>query len=124
MSNLKQLGLAVIMYADEHDGKLPENIEQAKQYYQDSKVLESPLKPKNFDGPSYIYVNGHSMKAESPARQIIIYENPGYCQGTINALFLDGHVERMQRNRFLETLEVTYKQLGREMPEIKFKSSQ
>ena len=118
MSNLKQLGLAVIMYADDHDGTLPDNFEQAKKYYGDPKVLESPLKPKDFAGPSYIYVNGHSMKAESPARQIVIYENPEYCKDTINALFLDGHVERMQRDRFRETLEATYKQLGKEMPEI------
>jgi len=118
MSNLKQLGLAVIMYSDDHDGTLPDNFEQAKKYYGDPKVLESPLKPKGFAGPSYIYVSGHSLKAESPARQIVIYENPEYCQDTINALFLDGHVERMQRGRFRETLEATYKQLGREMPEI------
>jgi len=123
MSNLKQLGLAVIMYADEHDGKLPDNIEQAKEFYNDSKILESPLKPKGFAGPSYIYVSGHSMKAESPARQIVIYENPEYCKDTINALFLDGHVEKMPRDRFIETLKATYKQLGREMPEIKFKGS-
>jgi prepilin-type processing-associated H-X9-DG protein len=123
MSNLKQLGLAVIMYADNHQGKLPDNFEQAKEYYKDSKILESPLKPKGFDGPSYIYVSGHSMKAESPARQIVIYENPEYCKDTINTLFLDGHVEKMPRDRFLETLEATYKQLGREMPEIKFKGS-
>lgn len=123
MSNLKQLGLAVIMYADDRDGKLPDNFEQAKEYYKDSKILESPLKPKDFAGPSYIYVSGHSMKTESPARQIVAYENPEYCQDTVNALFLDGHVERMQRDRFLEMLEATYKQLGREMPEIKFKGS-
>jgi len=119
MSNLKQLGLSVILYADEHDGTLPENFEQAKKYYGDPKFLESPLKPKGFAGPSYIYVNnGQSMKIKSPARQIIIYENPKYCKDTINAAFLDGHVERMKRDRFRETLEATYKQLGREMPEI------
>jgi hypothetical protein len=123
MSNLKQLGLAVIMYADEHDGKLPDSFEQAKQYYNNSKVLESPLKPKDFTGPSYIYVSGHSMKDESPARQIVAYENPEYCQDTIITLFLDGHVETMQKDRFLETLGATYKQLGKEMPEIKFKGS-
>ncbi|MBN2594443.1 MAG: hypothetical protein JXA81_13125 [Sedimentisphaerales bacterium] len=121
MSNLKQLGLAVIMYADDHDGKLPDSLEQAKQHYGNSKVLESPLKPKDFAGPSYIYVSGHSTKADSTYRQIVIYENPEYCQDTINALFLDGHVERMQKDKFLEMLEATYKQLGREMPEIKFK---
>jgi len=124
MTNMKQLGLAVIMYADEHDGKLPDSLEQAKQYYKDSKVLESPLKPKGFAGPSYIYVSGQTMNTGSPATQIVAYENPEYCKDTINALFLDGHVERMQRDRFRETLEATYKQLGREMPEIKFKDSQ
>ncbi|MGB2864226.1 MAG: hypothetical protein WBC05_12930 [Sedimentisphaerales bacterium] len=118
MTNMKQLGLAVIRYANDHQGKLPDNLEQAKEYYQAPEIFESPLKPKDFVGPSYIYVNGQSMKAASPARQIVIYENPQYCQDTINALFLDGHVERMQRNRFRETLEATYKQLGREMPEI------
>jgi len=118
MNNLKLLGTSVIMYSDDHDGKLPDNFEQAKKYYGNPKVLESPLKPKGFAGPSYIYVSGHSLKAKSPARQIVIYENPEYCQDTINTLFLDGHVERMQRNRFRETLEATYKQLGREMPEI------
>jgi len=123
MTNLKQLGLAVVMYADDHDGKLPDSFEQAKEYYKDTKILESPHKPKGFAGPSYIYVSGHSMKAQSPARQIVAYENPEYCQDDITTLFLDGHVERMQKDRFLETLEATYKQLGREMPEIKFKGS-
>ncbi len=118
MSNLRQLGLAVIMYANEHDGTFPDSLEQAKVYYGTPKVLESPLKPKGFDGPCYICVNGHSMKAKSPARQIVIYENPKYCADTINAVFLDGHVERMQRGRFRETLEATYKQLGKDMPEI------
>ena len=124
MNNLKQLGLAVIMYADDHDGKLPDSFEQAKEYYGDSKVLESPHKPKGFDGPSYIYVSGHSMNTESSGMQIVAYENPEYCKDTINALFLDGHVERMQPDRFRETLEATYKQLGKEMPEIQFKGSQ
>lgn len=124
MSNLKQLGLAVIMYADEHDGKLPDSFEQAKEYYRDSKVLESPLKPKGFAGPSYIYVSGQSMNEKSPATQIVAYENPEYCKDTIIVLFLDGHVEKMTRERFLEALKATYKQLGKEMPEIKFKDSQ
>jgi len=118
MNNLKQLGLALIMYADDHDGKLPDNFEQAKEYYGDSKVLESPHKPKDFAGPSYIYVSGHSMNTGSTSQQIVAYENPKYCKDTIIALFLDGHVEKMQRDRFRETLETTYKELGKEMPEI------
>jgi len=121
MSNLKQLGLALIMYASDHQDTLPENLEQVKSYYRDAKILESPLKPAGFDGPSYIYIRGHSLKAGSPARQIVVYENPEYCRDKINALFLDGHVEAMQRDRFLDALEETFKQLGRQMPEINFK---
>ena len=87
-------------------------------YYGESKILESPLKPAGFEGPSYIYIKGHSPKAGSPARKIVVYENPEYCRDKINALFLDGHVEAMQRDRFLKALEATYEGLGREMPEI------
>jgi len=122
MSNLKQLTLATIMYADDNDGNFPENFDQIKEYAGDSKVLESPMKPKDFNGPSYIYVQGHSNKAgTSPAKDIIIYENPAYCNERINVAFLDGHIEQMQRDRFLEILKETYQRLGREMPEIKFK---
>jgi prepilin-type processing-associated H-X9-DG protein len=134
MSNLRQLGLAIIMYADDHDGKLPDNLEQAKDYYKDSKVLESPLKPKDFDGPSYIYIPGHKVsdqspprhktRDQSPATKIVIYENPAYLKDEVNVVFLDGHVEKMQKESFLNALKATYKQLGREMPEIKFKGSQ
>ena len=121
MSHMKQIGLALMMYADDQQGKLPERIEQAREYYGDSKILDSPLKPGGFDGPSYIYVKGHSLSAESAARQIVVYENPEYLRDKITVLFLDGHVERMTRDRFIELLEATYKQLGREMPEIKFR---
>jgi hypothetical protein len=123
MSNLKNLGLATIMYADDHDGKLPENFEQMWEYYKNSKLLESPQKPVGFDGPSYIYVKGHSRKVKSPHRQIVIYENPEYLRDNIPALFLDGHVETMKRHRFVEALEATYKQLGREMPTISRKTT-
>ncbi len=122
MNNLKQLVLATIMYADDNDGSFPENFEQIKKYTNSSKVFESPVKPKNFNDPSYIYVQGHSTKTgTSPANGIIIYENPEYCDDKVNVAFLDGHVESMQRDRFLKTLEETYQRLGREMPEIKFK---
>ena len=120
MSNLKQLGLAIIMYADEHDGKFPESLEQVWNYHREPKILESPQKPAGFDGPSYIYVKGHSLKAGSPAKQIIVYENPEYLRDQVTAVFLDGHVERMTRDRFVRAIEATYKQLGRETPEIKF----
>ncbi len=118
MSNLKQLGLTVIMYADDHNGALPDSFEQAKNYYRNPKILESPLKPKDFDGPSYIYIAGQNTSM--PPGNIVVYENPGYCRDGLTVLFLDGHVEWIKPEQFLNNLEATYKQLGKEMPKIEF----
>ncbi|MEN6575836.1 MAG: hypothetical protein ABFD90_05785 [Phycisphaerales bacterium] len=115
MSNLKQLGLAVIMYADDHDGKTPSDLEQAKPYYRDSKILESPRKPDWFDGPSYIYIPDQTT-AGNVAGNIVAYENPEFGMDKVLVLFLDGHVEAMDHDRFQSELEATYERLGREMP--------
>lgn len=120
MSNLRQLGLAVIMYADDHDGRLPATLEEARTYYGDDQVLQSPRRPERFDGPSYIYVPGHSMETDRPSQEVVIYENPALCDDRIPVLFLDGHVEAMAMGAFREKLKATCERLGREMPEIEF----
>jgi prepilin-type processing-associated H-X9-DG protein len=119
MSNLKQVGLGLMMYAEDHQGDWPADLEQAKSYFGSPRVLDSPRKPKGFDGPSYVYVGGQP-KTTDP-RNIVVYENPGFCTDRINVLFLDGHVEAMNPERFRGELKATYERLGREMPEIKFK---
>ncbi len=120
MSHLKQLGLAVIMYADENDGKYPPDLATVKRYYLDDQVMESPRKPKGFDGPSYIYIAGHSAKTDRPAEMIVIYENPKICDEGANVVFLDGHVEFMRPWEFRRALEKTYEALGKEVPEVHF----
>jgi len=122
LNNLKQITLASIMYADDHAGKFPDNLEQLYPYHRNPKILESPRKPKDFIGPSYIYVAGLNLRMRDVPRIIIFYENPVFCSDGICAAFLDGHCEWMKLEEFLERLKDTYKQLGREMPEIKFKS--
>lgn len=121
LNNLKQIVLACIMYADDHEGKFPDNLEQLYPYHRNPKILESPRKPKDFIGPSYIYVSGLKLRMRDVSRIIIFYENPVFCSDGICAAFLDGHCEWMKLEEFLERLKDTYKQLGREMPEIKFK---
>jgi len=121
LNNLKQIALACIMYADDHAGKFPDNLEQLYPYHRNPKILESPRKPKDFIGPSYIYVSGLKMQMRDVSRIIIFYENPAFCSDGICAAFLDGHCEWMKPVKFLQRLEETYTQLGREMPEIKFK---
>lgn len=120
-SNLRQIGIILQMYAQDNDNTFPDSMEQTKDYYKDAEILDSPRKPKDFDGPSYIYIPGHSSKTENPGQYIIAYENPEFCDGKINALFVDSHVEALEQDDFLEKLRSTYKLLNKEMPEIKFK---
>ncbi|HIJ51629.1 MAG TPA: hypothetical protein HPP66_00565 [Planctomycetes bacterium] len=122
LNNLKQIALACIMYADEHEGKFASDLQQLYPYHRNPKILESPRKPKGFVGPSYIYVAGLTLRMRDPSRIIIFYENPAFCSDGICAAFLDGHCEWLKPAGFLQRLEETYKRLGRKMPEIKFKS--
>jgi hypothetical protein len=121
LNNLKQIALACIMYADDHEGKFPDNLQKLYPYHRNPKILESPRKPKDFIGPSYIYVAGLKARMPDSSRIIIFYENPAFCGDKVCAAFLDGHVEALGQTEFLERLKETYKQLGKEMPEIKFK---
>lgn len=118
-SNLCAIGDACLMYASEYDDKYPPNLEElVKEARLSPEELESPRKPKNFNGPSYIYIAKQTTSME-PAN-IIAYENPEFCDGKINVLFLDLRVAVMNPQDFLSNLEATYERLGKRMPEIKF----
>jgi prepilin-type processing-associated H-X9-DG protein len=121
MSHLKQLGFALLKYADDHQGEWPADLEQVKPYLGDSpaQVLESPRKPKGFQGPSYVYVGGRPKDLDQ--RNVVVYENPAFSTDKINVLFADGHVEAMKPEAFRQALQATCERLGREMPEIRFK---
>ena len=121
LQNLKQILLACIMYADDHEGKFPDDLQKLYPYHRNPKILESPRKPKGFYGPSYIYVDGLKRRMGDSSRIIIFYENPAFCSDGICVGFLDGHSEWMKPSEFIERLKETYKQLDKEMPEIKFK---
>lgn len=84
------------------------------------KILESPRKPKNFEGPSYIYVPVEKMNMDGAEKIVVVYENPEFCKDGVNAGFLDGHVELVKPEAFKKTLEQTYKRLEKPMPKIKF----
>jgi len=121
-AHLKQIGMGCLMYANDNDGNLPPSIATlAEKPYLSGAVLESPSRPKDFEGPSYIYVDRQTTAMG--VGNIVAYENPAFLTDGTNVLFLDCHVEWMKPEAFLRKLEATYKRLGREMPQIKFKGS-
>lgn len=120
--NLQQIAIACNIYADDNNGKLPSNLQELIEKGELSpKTLESPLKPEDFEGPSYIYIAGQSVNTKRAADYIVVYENPQFCSDTITALLLDYQVETLKPDEFLRKLEATYKRLGKKMPDIKFK---
>jgi prepilin-type processing-associated H-X9-DG protein len=123
MSNLKRIGQAAHSYAEEHQGQWPADLDQMKSYLGGfgANVLQSPRKPKDFSGPSYIYVAGLPKTAD--AHTVMAYENPEYCTDRVNVLFADGHVEALKPDAFRSALKATYDKMGKAMPEIKFKGN-
>ncbi len=122
-NNLSGIGKACMVYANnDPEGKYPPSLQAlVDKGHISPEQLESRRKPKDFAGPSYIYIAGQNA-AMDPGN-IIAYENPEFCDDRIIVLFNDTRVDAMRPEEFLEALEATYKRLGRQMPEIKFKDS-
>jgi prepilin-type processing-associated H-X9-DG protein len=122
LSNLRQIGIAGIMYASDHKGNYPESLQDlVKEKYLPEPVLKSPLNTRP-DVPSYIYIAGH--KADSKPNYVLAYENPEYLSEGTNVLYVDGHVQWMKPEEFKAALAETYQRLGKPVPEVKFKSDQ
>jgi len=120
--NLRTIGKACLIYANDYDDKFPPNLQDLAQKTDLSpETFESPRKPKGFVGPSYIYIAGQNTSMNPT--NILVYENPEFCSDVIDVLFLDSHVEAMKPDEFLRKVEATYKRLGRKMPVIKFKDA-
>ncbi len=119
-TNLVNIGKACLLYAKDYDDKLPPDLQTLVDKVELSpKCLESERKPKDFDGPGFIYIAGQTT--EMHPGNIVVYENPAFCEDGVNVLFLDSHVEFMKPADFRRELAETCKRLGRPMPEIKFK---
>src|SRR5207237_80983 len=109
MSNLRQIGQGLLLYANENKGRYPERIgEILKEDVSwqvficpdatgDSPPAEIVNKPDKLDQlgawvtlhSTYIYVKG--LNANSPADRVLAYEKPeNHSQEGINVLFNDG----------------------------------
>ena len=115
ISNLKQIGLALHMYAEDHNNALPNDIrELCPPYISTGKVLKCPgdkttpeIQKVEPDTPiSYTYVKGLSRKNPNPSKTIVLYDSlSDYYDGEgRNVLFLDAHVEWMPEKQFQKLL--------------------
>lgn len=108
VNNLKQLGLALRMYAGDNDDIFPESLADLyPDYITQPRVFYCPgeyyvgagegeyLAPKTFDPSkiSYTYTPGLTEEA-NPGEIIVIDKSPSNHKGKVlNILYIDGHVE-------------------------------
>lgn len=112
-TNLKSIGLGLHMYASEHGGKFPPDLQTlVKAGTINPTMLLSPFEHNKSRTCSYIYVKGHTDKSNASA--VLAYERPENSDHQQTwVLFLDGHVERMSMRAFEEALKHTSERLGR-----------
>ena len=95
LSDLKQIGVAALMFADDNNGRLPVSYEEMTNYLRGDAVTVDPT-----TGERFTYLGGglqvHDLKTDS----VLAYSpmNKDRCA----AVFADGHSEMMSAGRFAE----------------------
>lgn len=111
MSNLRVIGAACMTYAIDAPGEaFPESLDVlVNNGMLTAEQLVSPLDPSPAS-PSYVYISGQTMSGD--ARNVLAYE-ADFSDNQQGALFLDGHVELMDRTALRDAVRATYERLGR-----------
>ena len=113
-SNLKGIGMACMVYANDHQDQLPESLESlVTEGFITRKMLQSPVSPD--DPAPYVLIRRTRPleDASNPPGDVLAYEIVRD-DGKANVLFLDGHVETVPLERLAMLLRKTYRNIGRE----------
>jgi hypothetical protein len=112
-SNLKGIGIACIVYANDHQDQFPESLDVlVQEEFITRKMLMSPITD---DPMAYTYIPRTTTMAQerNPARSVLAYEVVRDDDKAL-VLFVDGHTEAVPLERFKTLLRETYKNIGRE----------
>ncbi len=116
-TNLKCIGNASHVYANDYDDKYPSDLQVlVTECDLSPDSLESPRKPSRFDGPSYILIPG--LTGDAAANIVLAYENPAFCENEINVLYCDGHVAVQGKDQLKQDLQKTYEYLNKPIPQL------
>lgn len=89
-TNIKYLGLSLLMYSNDHEYKLPPDLKTlaTEGYLQKGKTIESPI-----TGKAYVYLTP-GVSDRGPGTTVVAYDDaPLKASGDLYiALYLDGHV--------------------------------
>lgn len=96
LNNLKQIGIAAQIYAQENDGRLPMSFEQMKNELGSERVTIEPE-----SGLPFVYL-GNGLPLEALQSNSVLAHSPIELKGRRAVLFADGRVEQVNRTRFEE----------------------
>jgi prepilin-type processing-associated H-X9-DG protein len=96
-SKLKQIGLAVIMYANEHDNKLPDSLQELKPYIGSESNVLWATNNVEYLGQSKCREPADAASTPIAYDKTLLKEAKG-----TNVLFNDGHVEFVERQKLKE----------------------
>lgn len=95
VSNLKQIGLAYVMYCDANNGMPPPSMDLLFPYVGDDEVFHCPSLPPEDTRPAYrmVVYPFSPDKMTRPWAAPIIIERLGNHKNNLNICYADGHVE-------------------------------
>ena len=111
-SNLRQIGLACALFADENDEAYPASLKELQPDYVDNaRIYQCPTYARHAaDGVDYAYVAG--LRSIDGGDSILAFEPIAGADGKVNAVYVDGHVAR-------STLEEIRKALAAQAAKLK-----
>jgi prepilin-type processing-associated H-X9-DG protein len=91
-SNMKQIGIAIAMYADGHDGNIPRSFEDLRRYRPNlGEILVCPS-AKDRSHPSYQIILGGGKWRDNPDAVVMTESTNDHRGSSGNVLYGDGHV--------------------------------
>ena len=116
VSNLHQIGIALLMYSDDNNNVLPDlsdaqSLKKATASYlnirdEKVKVFVHPKTGKPYQPNSSL--SGKDGKGTNIANAVVVYEDEPAEDGTRAVLFGDAHVERVTETRWLELKKTSH----------------
>lgn len=114
MSNLRQIGMAAMMYANDHDDQLPKTLDELVEGgIITPNVLRAPSDPLP-GSASYVLVpfTQKLSRIQSPATTVLAFEREAFGDADVSLLFLDGHVEKRPFADARELIQKAYETAG------------
>lgn len=114
-SNLRQLDMGVMMYANDHKEQFPKDLGGDVSAYLGGadgfkRLWVDPLRPNQQKPYVYLKLADKMSDVKDPAQAVMIYENHTTWDNGINVAFADGHVEWVaDEKQFKQMLDDTKK---------------